>query len=99
MLLVTLNGFNLLPILPLDGGHVLHATLFCRNRWLDVVFRGLAIAGLVGLGILGGGRLLVYIAISLAVGLPLAFKLARITDDLRRQSFPPPLPNEMDRIP
>jgi len=42
-----LNAFNLLPVLPLDGGHVLYETLFCRNRWLEAVFQGIAAAGLI----------------------------------------------------
>jgi len=98
LILLLLNGFNLLPVLPLDGGHVLQAVLFCRNRWLDAVFRILAILGLVGLWMLGMGRLLIYIAIPMALFLPIAFKLAKVTDALRNTSLPPPLPDE-DRIP
>jgi Zn-dependent protease len=38
-LMVVLNGFNLLPILPLDGGWTLHALLFSRHVLLDAAFR------------------------------------------------------------
>ena len=96
--LLLLNGLNLLPILPLDGGHVLQDTLFCRNRWLDGAFRLLAILGLVLLGTLGGMTMLRYVAIAMAVSLPLVFRLSKVADDLRRQPLPPPLPGE-DRIP
>jgi len=34
-LFIFINGINLLPVLPLDGGRFLHATLFSRNRWLE----------------------------------------------------------------
>jgi Zn-dependent protease len=98
LILLLVNGFNLLPILPLDGGHVLHATLFCRNRWLDILFRLLAIISLVLLGIVGHFKLLAYIAIPLAIALPIAFKMGQVADRLRRQSLPAPLPDE-DRIP
>jgi Zn-dependent protease len=84
-MLLLLNGFNLLPFLPLDGGHVLHATLFCRNRWLDGIFRVLAVACLLLLSISGLGRLFLFLGIMFAIGLPVAFKLAKITDELRKQ--------------
>ncbi len=98
LLLLLINGFNLLPVLPLDGGHTLHATLFCRNRWLDITFRFVAIAGLLLLSVAQMGKIFMYLAIGMAVGLPLAFKMSKITDALRRVSLPPPLPGE-DRIP
>ena len=93
-----LNGFNLLPILPLDGGHVLQATLFCRNRWLDFVFRLLAIAGLLVMGIVGQMKFMPYIAIAMGLALPVVFKLGKVTEELRQQNLPQPLPDE-DRIP
>jgi len=41
-LLVLINLFNLLPILPLDGGQVAHMLLFARRPWLDVASRAVA---------------------------------------------------------
>jgi Zn-dependent protease len=99
LLLLFLNGFNLLPVLPLDGGHVLHVTLFCRNRWLDFAFRVVAVVALALLSLMAGGKVLLYIAIALGVGLPMAFKLGKVIEKLR--SAPPPLftPTNDDRIP
>lgn len=97
LIFLLVNGFNLLPVLPLDGGHVLHATLFCRNRWLDVTFRILAVLGLVGLSVAGFGKLFLYLAIAMGVSLPLAFKIGKVTDELRKSPTPPPLPDD-DRI-
>jgi Zn-dependent protease len=97
-LLLIINGFNLLPVLPLDGGHVMHAILFCRNRWLDISFRILAIVGLLLLSLNGTGRFLMYLAIVMAVGLPVAFKIGKVADVLRRMPIPPPLEGQ-DRIP
>ncbi|MFO1488629.1 MAG: site-2 protease family protein [Verrucomicrobiota bacterium] len=97
-ILIILNGFNLLPILPLDGGHVLQSVLFCRNRWLDVGFRVLAILGMLGLAAMGLGRMLIYIVIPMVIYLPVAMKLGRVTDSLRKASLPEPSPEE-DRIP
>jgi Zn-dependent protease len=98
LMLLFINGFNLLPVLPLDGGHVLHTTLFCRNRWLDVTFRILAIVALFLLSVAGLGKVFMYLAIFMAISLPLAFKLAKVTDTLRKTDLPSPSPDE-DRIP
>ena len=83
IMLLIVNGMNLLPVLPLDGGWVLHTVLFSRHPVLDTAFRVLALGGLLMLGIFGGTRVLVYVAIPMALGLPVAYKLARITADLR----------------
>lgn len=98
LILLLLNGFNLLPVLPLDGGHVLQSVLFCRNRWLDGGFRILAVLGLVGLAMLDGGRIMIALVVIMALSLPLALKLAKVAEELRRASLPPPVPGE-DRIP
>lgn len=98
LVLLLTNGFNLIPILPLDGGHVLQDLLFCRNRWLDGLFRILAIVGLVALGLLLGAKFLPYIAIPMAIALPVAFKLGKVTDEMRRQTLPEPELGQ-DRIP
>jgi hypothetical protein len=98
LFLVLINAFNLAPILPLDGGRFLHVTLFCRNRWLDILFRLAAIVGLIVLAAIGFGKVLGYVAILLAVGLPVAFKLGRVTDRFKRDPPPPPAPGE-DHIP
>ena len=98
LLLIFINGFNLLPVLPLDGGHVLHTILFCRNRWLDVVFRLLAVGGLLLLSIGGLGKVFGYLAIFMGISLPVSFKLAQITDKLRKTPLPEPQPGE-DQIP
>lgn len=37
--LLVLNGFNLLPFLPLDGGRLLHVVLFSRQRHLEAFFQ------------------------------------------------------------
>jgi hypothetical protein len=98
LLLLIVNGFNLAPILPLDGGHVLQATLFCRNRWLDAAFRIVTIAGLLVFGLLGLSRGFFFIGAAMAMALPIVFKLAKVAEDLRQAPLPPPLPGE-DRIP
>jgi len=52
-MLVLVNAFNLLPILPLDGGRLFQTLLFARTPALDVLFRLLANAGLGWLAVQG----------------------------------------------
>ena len=52
-MLILLNAFNLLPLLPLDGGHVLRILLARQHVWLEVTFTVVtgAALGLLGLGV------------------------------------------------
>src|SRR5262245_12447829 len=50
MLLLVLNGFNLLPFMPLDGGRLLHLVLFSRQHYLEALFRVLTGGLLAWLG-------------------------------------------------
>jgi len=93
-----LNGFNLLPVLPLDGGWVMHALLFSRHYMLDVAFRALAAVALLIGSVALSDRILMFIGIPLLLSLPIAFKLARIANDLRERGLPPALP-DMQKIP
>jgi len=82
-MMLILNGFNLLPLLPLDGGWVLHAILFSRHYLLDTAFRSLAGCLLVALGCLTGIFIFILLGIFLFVGLPMAFRLGKSARRLR----------------
>ena len=43
-MLIFLNLFNLLPILPLDGGHFFSDVVFCRTKLLESLFKFFAVA-------------------------------------------------------
>jgi Zn-dependent protease len=88
-----LNAFNLVPVLPLDGGWVWHATIFCRHRYLDLTFRVMAIFGLVGLGLLTSDHFLSYIAIPMIMGLPAAYRTAAIAELVRARGPVEPSPD------
>ena len=49
-----LNGFNLVPLLPFDGGHVMHAVLFCRHFYLDVAARTITVVIMIALAVMLG---------------------------------------------
>lgn len=93
-LTLALNGFNLLPFLPLDGGWVMHAILFSRHYVLDVAFRAAAALALAGLGLLAGTKVLMFLGIFMLIGTFPAYKLARLVYELRRWNFVPASPDD-----
>lgn len=93
-----LNGSNLIPVLPLDGGRVVQTLLFSRHYAADAVFRVLAGAILVWIGVKLPERLLLYLGIFMLVGIPLIIRRGQIVAELRRQGFVPP-PTSDQRIP
>ena len=94
LMAVLINGFNLLPVLPLDGGWIAHAILYSRHHLLDCAFRVFAALGLVALGILTENRFLTYIAIPMLLGISAAYKLARISRELKQRGLPQASPDD-----
>jgi Zn-dependent protease len=89
LMAVILNGFQLLPVLPLDGGRIMHTLLFSRHYYLDTVFHVLAAGALAGIGAVSGDKILLYLGLFMLIGAPVAYKVARIAMELRRQGFGP----------
>ncbi len=84
LMAIVINAFNLIPILPLDGGWVAHAALFARHPKLDTGFRVVAAGLLIAISIfLPGSHFLLYVAIASLVALPLTNRLAIIVGELR----------------
>jgi Zn-dependent protease len=74
---VFVNAFNLLPLLPLDGGHFLDHILFCRSRYLEAAFRALAGAGLALVGYVAlDSYVLAFLGVIVATSARRAFRLA-----------------------
>jgi len=77
-LLAVINVFNLLPILPLDGGQIAHMLLFSRRTWLDVAARAVAGVGLVLLGWAASGIFLGALGFLSLIQLPRARRQAEL---------------------
>ncbi len=82
-MMLFLNGFNLLPVLPLDGGWVMHAIIFSRHYLLDVGFRLAAALLLLGVGISIGEWFLTIIGSFMLLGIPTSYRVAKIVGVLR----------------
>ena len=83
LMLVAINLFNLLPVLPLDGGQILCRVLFARRPWLDLVFRAVAAVAMIALG-LATSPILIYLGIFLAIGLAQQRQIARLRSRVMR---------------
>lgn len=86
-LMLIINAFNLLPIFPLDGGRVMHQILFSRHPILQVIFQGLAAFSFFALYLLTDARLLMFLAIIMAVNIVNIWKVAQATEDLKKQEL------------
>jgi Zn-dependent protease len=83
LILVSVNLFNLLPILPLDGGQIAHMLLFVRHPWLDVASRAVAGVGLILLAWKLSATFLGVLGAFMLFQLPGALKTSRLRRKLR----------------
>jgi Zn-dependent protease len=96
LVLLILNGSNLVPLLPLDGGWVFHALFFCRHYLLDSAFRVVAALGLFGGGLLLHSKILTYLGIPMLLSIPISFRMARIAAELKKRGLPPVSPDDQN---
>lgn len=78
-----LNAFNLLPLVPLDGGQVANDTLFSRYPVLELIFRLLAVAALGWLAFALQAWVLALLPVFLLISTPLAYRRACLIRDAR----------------
>lgn len=86
-----LNVLNLLPLMPLDGGWIMHLTVFSRSPRWELVSRVAAIAVMLVAGIALGDGVLPMIAVFLALSIPMSFRIAKLVDQLRGQPVAAPV--------
>jgi Zn-dependent protease len=85
LLLGLINGFNLLPVFPLDGGRLLNQILFSRNRYLECIFQFLAAIALIAYGVARGAMSFWFLAIWILVTVGPTFKSNTIAQRVGRQ--------------
>jgi Zn-dependent protease len=93
-----INGFNLLPIFPLDGGRLLNLILFSRNRFLESGFLVLAALALLSYGAAKDYKIFLFLGGWLIISLGPTFKMNTIAQDIGGQ-FRNQLPSMNDPIP
>ena len=100
--LLAINGFNLLPFMPLDGGRLLHLVLFSRQRHLEALFQFVTGVLLAICGGLLGGWLLAILGVFMAFGCFFTFKMSTLARELRSAlaltgdtDFAAPIPREL----
>lgn len=86
LVLLSVNGFNLLPLPPLDGGVLLQSLILNRNPSLDFWFRCLSISGLTLTSILISNGIPVVLGLLLLPGLKRSFHRIRIHARLSKKS-------------
>ena len=99
MLLLAINGFNLLPLLPLDGGRLVHLIVFSRQRHIEAFFR---VATAVLLGLLAwamGAWFLGIIAVFILLGTRMNYTISRLAQELRVFAAAVPAVNPTAAIP
>jgi len=89
LIVIGLNLFNLLPIVPLDGGWFWNAILFCRHRWLEAGFKSLAGVGLLASALAGAGGIWIVLGISMLRTVPRTLRLGTAAQRLRQRGWQP----------
>ncbi len=86
--LVVINGFNLLPLIPLDGGWVMHALFFSRHPWLDATFRVAAAVLMILAGIFLPAIFLAIFGGFMLIAIPVVLRNGRIAHKLAHENVP-----------
>lgn len=81
--LLFLNFFNLVPLLPFDGGRLVHIVLFSRWPGVELVFRLIAAAGLAWLAMRMGSVVIGVVAAFMALGAGWNARVARLGQVVR----------------
>lgn len=94
MLMLVLNGVNLLPFLPLDGGWIVHAVLFCRHYFLDIAFQVVTVVVLFAAYMFLDSFLLLFLAIFILIAIPHSLRMARIVRRLAHSGIASSSPDD-----
>ena len=79
-----INYLNLLPITPLDGGRVVETFLFARLPVARFLFAVVGLAAFVAYGLSADDRVILVVAVFLALGLPHQWRVMRVDRAIAR---------------
>ncbi|MFZ3002749.1 MAG: site-2 protease family protein [Undibacterium umbellatum] len=88
------NGFNLLPVLPLDGGRIIELLLIARLPWLRFVFSLASSLAMLAYGMYINDKVLLGLGLVILISAQFQFKIAKAASLLLRQKARPS--NHMD---
>lgn len=84
--MLVLNAFNLLPVLPLDGGQIVDYAVASRFPRARVLFLGASALGMILIGmLLGGAKLLFGVGVATLIRLPVEWRLAGVRRAVREE--------------
>ena len=87
LMLLAINGFNLLPLSMLDGGKVLQITIFARHAVLELAFLLVAAVVTVGWAFTHDAKVLGYFAIMTLIQLPMRHRQLQAARQLRAEEI------------
>jgi len=82
---LVLNFFNLLPIMPLDGGRVLHELIFSRVPWIEAAFSILGALLLGGSALLAHEPVLAFVALLILISTKSGVRRSKLLKSFRRK--------------
>lgn len=84
---IFLNLFNLLPIMPLDGGQLFKTLFLGKKHIINFVFVGISIIALVVIAIILETFFLLFIPLFLVMNLVNQFRIKKVKEDIKKQGI------------
>ena len=81
IVMILLNGFNLLPVLPLDGGWIFHTLIFSRHYIMETTFRVIMLIAFVAIVLSLESQFLTIFGILMILGIPSAHRKSSNRND------------------
>lgn len=85
IMLVFINGFNLLPLFPLDGGRLLNDVVFSRNGYIETIFKILAGGALIVGAFLFRDIFLAIMGFFVLIPIKFSATIGRIAEELKQE--------------
>jgi len=97
-LFIALNGFNLLPLYPMDGGQVLNNLVFCRSRYAELTFRTITALGILAIAIASLSIIFILFGLMTLLSVRHVARTSRIVNDLH-QRLPDDMYGDFEQLP